>query len=427
MSTPTMVTIVGNVAPLGDVKKLVFRIPTILYSVPSADVIVPNDDFTVVPDDSGHFSIALYGTNDPAWSPSNWTYLMRAVGDDVVVEYPVSVPYDLPSPSNFSLILPALPASDGVLYASYNHTHSGGGGGGGASPATSVTDETAFGVAKAVGTSTNYARQDHTHGTPTAPTAASVGADVSGAATTAVAGHVAAGNPHAQYQLTSTLTESVQDIVGAFLVQGTNVTLNYDDTANTLTINASGGGGSADGNAVFPLSHWGLVAASDDPLNFYGKSQVNGQVWHTRIWVPANTPITGLYAAVTDAGTHDGTTNGNGLALYSDAGALIDQVPFSNTLWSSNGWRGGNLSAGQIAGQASGRWVYVASMFRGYGTLNPSIAFPSSAADTPFQYTGPGTTKRRTFYTGATGTFPSTIDPTSTGSATGYTPLFAIA
>lgn len=40
-------------------------------------------------------------------------------------------------------------------------------------------------------------------------------------------------------------TENIQDIVAALLVAGANVTLNYDDTANTLTINstASGGGG----------------------------------------------------------------------------------------------------------------------------------------------------------------------------------------
>lgn len=42
----------------------------------------------------------------------------------------------------------------------------------------------------------------------------------------------------------SDLTESVQDIVGALLVAGTNITLTYNDAANTLTIDASGGGGS---------------------------------------------------------------------------------------------------------------------------------------------------------------------------------------
>ena len=47
---------------------------------------------------------------------------------------------------------------------------------GGGTPAVSVTSETTYGIAPAVGTATNYARQDHTHGSPTAPTAASVGA-----------------------------------------------------------------------------------------------------------------------------------------------------------------------------------------------------------------------------------------------------------
>jgi hypothetical protein len=47
---------------------------------------------------------------------------------------------------------------------------------GGGTPAVSVTDETTYGIAPAVGTGTNYARQDHTHGSPTAPTASSVGA-----------------------------------------------------------------------------------------------------------------------------------------------------------------------------------------------------------------------------------------------------------
>ena len=48
--------------------------------------------------------------------------------------------------------------------------------GGGGTPATSVTSETTYGISPAVGVATNYARQDHTHGSPTAPTAASVGA-----------------------------------------------------------------------------------------------------------------------------------------------------------------------------------------------------------------------------------------------------------
>jgi hypothetical protein len=43
--------------------------------------------------------------------------------------------------------------------------------GGGGTPATTVVTETTYGQASAVGISTNYAREDHTHGTPTAVTA----------------------------------------------------------------------------------------------------------------------------------------------------------------------------------------------------------------------------------------------------------------
>jgi hypothetical protein len=55
---------------------------------------------------------------------------------------------------------------------------------GGGAPATTVTDETAWGIVPDVGVGTDFAREDHTHGTPTAPTAASVGAIASGVLTT---------------------------------------------------------------------------------------------------------------------------------------------------------------------------------------------------------------------------------------------------
>lgn len=41
--------------------------------------------------------------------------------------------------------------------------------GGGASPATTVTDETTYGISPAVGTDVSYAREDHTHGSPADP------------------------------------------------------------------------------------------------------------------------------------------------------------------------------------------------------------------------------------------------------------------
>jgi hypothetical protein len=56
---------------------------------------------------------------------------------------------------------------------------------------------------------------------------------------------------HTGTQLTSTISdfsEAVDDRVSALLVQGTNITLTYNDVANTLTIAAAGGSGSPGGN-----------------------------------------------------------------------------------------------------------------------------------------------------------------------------------
>lgn len=72
-----------------------------------------------------------------------------------------------------------------------------------------------------------------------------------GGVTAHAATHAAAGSD--PVTLTSAqisdLTETVQDIVGAFIVAGTNVTITPNDGADTITIAASGGGGGG-GNLV---------------------------------------------------------------------------------------------------------------------------------------------------------------------------------
>ena len=65
----------------------------------------------------------------------------------------------------------------------------------------------------------------------------------------------------------SDLTEVTQDMVGAMIVAGTNVSLIYDDVAGTLTISASGGGG---GSGIDPeLLPAGEALAAGDYVNLY--------------------------------------------------------------------------------------------------------------------------------------------------------------
>lgn len=60
--------------------------------------------------------------------------------------------------------------------------------------------------------------------------------DAIGAAAAAVSAHEAAGDPHTGYVLESALTESVQDVVGAFIADSTTLDATYDDAGNTETI-----------------------------------------------------------------------------------------------------------------------------------------------------------------------------------------------
>ena len=56
------------------------------------------------------------------------------------------------------------------------------------------------------------------------------------------------------------VTEDVQDIVGAMVVAGTNVTTSYDDVTGQLTINSTAGGGGGGGTTYFKtLKDYGAV------------------------------------------------------------------------------------------------------------------------------------------------------------------------
>lgn len=79
---------------------------------------------------------------------------------------------------------------------------------------------------------------------------------------TALGGKADDSHNHTSGDITN-LTEAVQDIVGGFVVAGTNVTVTYDDVANTFTINATAsGGGETDPEVVRDVIGGALVAGS---------------------------------------------------------------------------------------------------------------------------------------------------------------------
>lgn len=186
-------------------------------------------------------------------------------------------------------------------------------------------------------------------------------------------------------------------------------------------------GGSTDAPDRFSLSHYGFVAASGDPIDFIKESQfANDGAFYQRMWVPGGKPLAGLWVAVVTAGTWGGSTHGNRLGLYDDTGALIDTTADDDTLWNAVGWRGGALQLGTVASQSNGRFVYVGVFCR--GTTNaPTFLFPTNTNPVyAVVQTGPSTTKRRCMYNGSTTSVPSSFDPTSHGSATGFIPLIGI-
>lgn len=99
---------------------------------------------------------------------------------------------------------------------------------------------------------------------------------VSGPQQAALDGKANSVHTHAPADITS-LVEFIQDTVAAFLVQGANVTLTYDDVANTLAIAASGGGGGGplpDGNyGDVTVSGGGTVIAINSDVVTFAKMQ----------------------------------------------------------------------------------------------------------------------------------------------------------
>lgn len=87
-----------------------------------------------------------------------------------------------------------------------------------------------------------------------------------------VSARAASSHTHTASEITD-FAESVDDRVAALLVAGSNVTITYNDVANTLTIAASGSGGTPtaidDANSTTDITFWSGTQAQYDALGSY--------------------------------------------------------------------------------------------------------------------------------------------------------------
>lgn len=119
---------------------------------------------------------------------------------------------------------------------------------------------------------------------------------------------------HTGTQLSTTISdfaEAVQDTVGALLVAGTNVTLTYNDVANTLTISASGSGGGLDAEAVRDTIGAALLGT--------GNITVTVDDAGDTITISTTATVNSTDAALRDRSTHTGTQLASTISDFSTA------------------------------------------------------------------------------------------------------------
>jgi hypothetical protein len=107
-----------------------------------------------------------------ALANGNYVGLDSGVRPSMVAKLWATIAGGLINSGAFTVIIGTPSPGDVVTWSGTQWEPQAPSGGGSGTPAVSVTSETTLNVSAAVGVSTNYARQDHTHGTPSAATIA---------------------------------------------------------------------------------------------------------------------------------------------------------------------------------------------------------------------------------------------------------------
>lgn len=263
---------------------------------------------------------------------------------------------------------------------------------GSGTPASSVTAETSYGQASQVGSSSTYARGDHTHGTPALPTPGAIGAEPAGTAATTVSSHSSAADPHgdrswadSKFALATGLTSltgtvnnlsaSVTAIDGflndclnrvAAIEQGTAWLSGLQVNGNAQIANGSL---AVTGNALgedTPAAH-GIAAWVYDPALAVNSTQLTaGTLYLVRVNIAAALNATKIYWWVANTGS-GATASQNWAGLYSSAGTLLASANVDSSFSTAT------LKTTTIASTAlaAGSFAWVALLFN--ASVTPTL------------------------------------------------------
>jgi hypothetical protein len=134
VTLPALITITGiikdHTGPVAG--RISFVRSAVLFPTDPVDdnLLIPEEVVVTVGAD-GVLSQPLYASNDPAASPTGWTWEVRPFFPNWKTSFSIVVPYNAPGQTiGLNDLAPVPPNGTGQLYALANHTHSGGGGGG---------------------------------------------------------------------------------------------------------------------------------------------------------------------------------------------------------------------------------------------------------------------------------------------------------
>lgn len=247
----------------------------------------------------------------------------------------------------------------------------------------------------------------------------------------ATAGTAAQGNDaRIAGAIQSTLADAKGDIFVASaadtvtrLPVGVNNQVLTADSAQATGVKWSDAAAGGASKATYPISAYGLVAASDDiAAHTIGTAFGSGVL---RIFVPAGNAITAVGVFIRNVGTL-GAGGLNGFAIYDDNGTFVESTASDDTLYTTLGWRFLTLNS-VIPAQGTDRFVRVYRAVNGYSGLpNTFYVQIGTGSNTPLLggYNVPN--HRRTVYTNGEVSWPASFNPLTFGTLTEYVPLIGL-